>query len=231
MSSAGHVGGAVSPTSLLSLKVSSKPNPLGPSGPVNLTNKLYENMDWQNVSTYTFVLFLCAWGVWKAKYLLRWTNYSEFTVGQEGTFSKGLITKILYGSKWLPTFNKRSHRGAFKNQDLCYWHTVLTHEHGYPHTGHWVQSSHSANAPGRPELDNLHFYTYWCSLTDLVHQAYEKQKMRSMYSFVIVVSGHPNVKTSGLQWKSFIRINVVRHISKAGFKPVWLRREILKLSE
>ena len=38
MSSAGQVGGAVSPISLLSLKVSSKPNPLGPSAPVNLTH-------------------------------------------------------------------------------------------------------------------------------------------------------------------------------------------------
>lgn len=42
MSSAGHVGGAVSPTSLLSLKVSSKPNPLGPSPPVNLTRELHD---------------------------------------------------------------------------------------------------------------------------------------------------------------------------------------------
>ena len=36
MSSAGHVGGAVSPASLFNLKVSSKPKPLGPSDPVNL---------------------------------------------------------------------------------------------------------------------------------------------------------------------------------------------------
>lgn len=38
MSSAGQVGGAVSPASLFSLKVSSKPNPLAPSAPVNLTH-------------------------------------------------------------------------------------------------------------------------------------------------------------------------------------------------
>lgn len=39
MSSAGQVGGAVSPASLFRRNVSSKPNPLGPSWPVNLSNK------------------------------------------------------------------------------------------------------------------------------------------------------------------------------------------------
>lgn len=48
MSSAGQVGGAVSPISLLSLKVSSKPNPLGPSGPVNLAQTHTINLTLHN---------------------------------------------------------------------------------------------------------------------------------------------------------------------------------------
>lgn len=149
---------------------------------------------------------------------------------RRGHLVKGWKLKYCMGQNDFPHSINGHTEGRLKTK-ICVTDTVLTHEHGYPHTGHWVQSSHSANAPGRPELDSLRFYTYWCSLADLVHRAYEKQRTRTMYSFVIVVSRHPNVKTSGLQWKSFIRVNVVRDISKAGFKPVWLRRDILKLSE
>lgn len=56
MSSAGQVGGAVSPASLFNLKVSSKPKPLGPSEPVNLT---HTHKHTHSGTLEAVLLFLC----------------------------------------------------------------------------------------------------------------------------------------------------------------------------
>ena len=91
MSSAGQVGGAVSPTSLLSLKVSSKPNPLGPSAAVNLTNTH------KHTHTHYIYSLLYTWGL--CSHCLK-RSTTHWTCCERITTREGHTVPVLVRSSW-----------------------------------------------------------------------------------------------------------------------------------
>lgn len=131
MSSAGQVGGAVSPASLFNLKVSSKPKPLGPSDPVNLKRKQTHSGILEDV-----LLFLCD----TCMSIVKMTMIMIFKKGSFGGVHVSRVATL----KWKQTMQNPAHKWSIvifstpmkTRIRLC----VLTHGPCYLHTDHSVQN-------------------------------------------------------------------------------------------
>lgn len=169
MSSAGQVGGAVSPASLFNLKVSSKPKPLGPSDPVNLTCKQTHTVGHLKLCFCSFVTHARA--LWKWQWFLWFSkkDHSAACTSAGWRHSSGKrqckiqLTNVIFSTPMKPKIR------------LC----VLTREPCYLHTDHLVQNWHNASVLGRPGLDSRHSYTCWYSLMGLAPLTCGKKRKMS----------------------------------------------------